>query len=105
MSATPEQRRDAWLALVQVMERATAATLENARAGVSLHSSPDGDAAMVDEYDATAWAADRLLKALVKMPAPEIPEDPPKDQGDILTALQDARPVEDVPFPRKKGHW
>lgn len=86
---TAVQRRDAWLALVKHLERELLATRENGRAGASLHASEVGEAVLVPEYRATAWAAQRLLDSITALTAPEVPRDDETGQGSILDVLQE----------------
>lgn len=89
---TPEQRRDAWLGLVSDLEARLVMTKENARASRSwaeraaagaTTARPAALAKMV-EYDATAWAAQRLLDSLKTLEPPAIPVDNEKGQASLL---------------------
>lgn len=93
MTATPEQRREAWLALVGQMERQLLATRENAKASEKMAQAliADGCAwpsmTTPEDWEATAWAAGRLLEGLKGLPVPEVPRDDETGQGDLLTLV------------------
>lgn len=79
---TPEERRDAWLKLVSQMEAKLLATREHAKAMVGLcrpGRAPD--------WEATAWAAQRLLEELKGLEPPVVPVDHERGQGDLLTLV------------------
>lgn len=84
-TATPKDQRDAWLKLVSHLEAQLLSTRENAKAVVKMErvfhlpSSPG--------YQATAWAAQRLLDAIQGLPVPEVPVDHTEGQASILDAI------------------
>lgn len=93
--STPEQKRDAWVAIVRELETMLIRTREAAKASRSTawvirqetgHVSSPGE----DDYDATAWACMKLLTLLGTAPAPEVPEDHARGQATIMDALADA---------------
>lgn len=99
MTATPEQRRDAWLGLVSALEAKLVMTRENAKAQRRLCEDVGEVSvlAMVPEWDATAWAAGRLLESLKDLAPPVVPRDDETGQGDLVQLLADAIWPESTP--------
>lgn len=90
-TTTPEQRRDAWLKLVAMLEGRILSTREHARSVLDI-SKKHADtyqmpAPALAHWEATFWAADRLLAQVRELAAPVVPEDPAKGQATILEAL------------------
>lgn len=112
-NATPTQLRDAWLSLEAGLELTLTTTREHARASASMARTIRADTGYAgghppEEWDATAWAAQKLLDALKALPTPVLPAEPDPGQADILEELGSStpgdKPGENV-FPLKKGHW
>lgn len=95
MTSTPEQKREAWVSLMESLQRSLITTRENAKAMVvmtdlSVFTVPEVRAraeGRLKEWDATQWAAQRILRALLKLDPPVVPVDDALGQGDILEAL------------------
>lgn len=85
-TATPRDNRDAWLKLVSHLERNLLSTKENAKAVISWNREHPGSDD-VPRYQATAWAAQRLLDAIQGLPVPEVPVDHAEGQASILEEL------------------
>lgn len=87
-TATPKDQRDAWLRLVTHLEAQLLSTRENAKTSLriaveGITFAPEDPA----EWQATVWAAQRLLDAIQGLPVPEVPVDHTEGQASILDVL------------------
>lgn len=97
-TATPRDRALAWHTLLARMEGMVLATRENAKASASLARELREECGYTPkttetEWEATAWAANRLLADLKAMTPPAVPEDPALGQGTLDDLLEGAAPT------------
>jgi hypothetical protein len=99
MTNTPAARRSAWVQLMAQVEGNLVATREHARTMAAM--SRDLEPAVLErlnvsaaeEWDATAWAADRLLRDLSMILPPEVPLDHTLGQATFLDLEQEEHPL------------
>lgn len=89
-NATPEQRRAAWLDLMQRLEIEAGARYSLAYASLERGKAYGDDNPyphLLQEAEAEMWAAKKILDTLKALPAPEIPVDHSKNQVTIEEAI------------------
>lgn len=81
---TPKDLKEAWEALMVDLERQLLATRANARARTRAEVWPQP---ALTQWQATAWAATRILEQVKGLPVPEVPVDHTEGQASILDAI------------------
>lgn len=116
---SPEERREAWLSIVQALEGWLLATeqrelsavpfLEAMEAAIVHTGAPSNVVTprAIEEARARAWAARRIVEMVRHWHAPEVPRDDERGQGDLLELFPGAEstavenPGDDEPCPDK----
>lgn len=111
MTSTPEQKRDAWVSLMSGLEVTLTTTLSHAQASEKMAQAIQDDTGhsrpgfTPPDWDATAWAAKKLLEQLRAVPAPVVPEDPALGQAVIPLSTSGEESVDNlVHGPWGNGH-
>jgi len=108
MTTTPEQRREAWVCLTVDLQRSLVSTREHARTAMRMSQAILDDCGLSpghtpEDWEATAWAAQKLLESVMGLEPPAIPEDPALGQLTIQDAL--STPGENVEWCHPDGSF